>query len=182
MATNHFDRWSRIKWFFVKMLSHLSLLSYCWTMKVAVIKLDLFYINYYQLRYVTQSNPSSLFLSWQNKPIPFISSIRFDLALMGNVKMTHSTRLVRCKITSSLHQIPLKIPPETEPFDKKKKITSHREYKIITKKKFLKKKQINSFECSCTRAQESWKFKRNEKLQKKNFLLPKKNFLTYLFI
>lgn len=46
MATNnHFDRWSRIKWFFVNdalSLSFVYLLYYCWTMKVAVIKLDLF--------------------------------------------------------------------------------------------------------------------------------------------
>lgn len=137
MATNnHFDRWSRIKWFFMNdalSLSLVYLLYYCWTIKVAVIKLDLFFtIITINCAMSHSQTPLSLFSlptkQTQNKPIPFISSIRFDLALMGNVKMTHSTRLVRCKITSSLHQIPLKYTTRNWALDKNK-TTSHREYK-----------------------------------------------------
>ncbi len=133
------------------------------------------------MRYVTQSTPPLSFFSPDKTNPKQTNSLHLfhPLWFSANGKCEDDTQYAAGSMqnnifTSSNSQIPLKYYPNWA-LDKNK-TTSDREYKNhneTNSKKTTKTKQINSFEGSCTRAQEN--FKRNQNYKKKNFL-PKQIF------
>lgn len=103
----HFDRWNRIKWFFMK-TQHSLLFGEWWDRNYSVF---LFFCYIIKSRYVRINS-----LALVNLPFKFPS---FPTQPLWNAKngrevwrWHNSTRLVRCKLTSSLH---LCHPQKTEP-------------------------------------------------------------------